>query len=192
MQTTQNGAAPYQLTLETRYRTGRLALLVIFGCSVVNVLANAFGLDVHFLFGAFLPYLLVLYGNLFTGRLPESYYENLNMDELVFLEDSFLVGMIFAAAFVTLLFLLGWFFSKTYQVNWLLFSLVLYALDAVVMLLLFGFGISLLADYALHGIGIGILASATVAGRRRRDYMRAKAREEHRPPVQSRYLEDEE
>ena len=73
----------------------------------------------------------------------------------------------------------------------MLFALVLYALDAVAMLVLFGFGTALLADYVLHGIAIGVLASATIAGRRRRIYLRAKHREENRPPVQSRYLEDE-
>ena len=181
----------YQQTLETKLQTGRLALLVIFTCSLLTVALGSFGLDVRILFGAFIPYLLVLYGNLFTGKLPESYYENLEMTELTFLEDSFLVGMISCAIFVSLLFLLSWFFSRAYQVNWLLFALVLYALDAVVMLLLFGFGLSLLADYVFHGIAIGVLASATVAGRRRRTYLRAKARTENRPIVQSRYLEDE-
>ena len=191
MLSTQKNPDPYQLTLETKYRTGRLALLVIFTCTALSMILNAFSLDVHLLFGAFIPYLLILYGNLFTGRLPESYYENLTMEELTFLPDSFLVGMMFAAAFVALLFLLAWFFSRAYQANWLLFSLVLYALDSVVMLLLFGFSLNLLADYILHGIAIGILASATVSGRRRRIYLRAREREENRPPVRSRYLEDE-
>ena len=192
MRETTQAADAYQMTLETKLQTGRLALLVILGCSLVTVVLGAFGLDIRILFGAFIPYLLVLYGNLFTGRLPESYYENIDTAELTFLDPSFLVGMVSAAVFVSLLFLLSWFFSKGYQVNWLLFALVLYALDAVVMVLLFGVRLPLLPDYAFHGIAIGILASATIAGRRRRAYIRAKQREESRPPARSRYLEDEE
>ena len=191
MHTTDQRGDAYQQTLETKYQTGRLALLVIFGCSLLCVILNAFGLDARVLFGAFIPYLLVLYGNLFTGKLPESYYENLDMSELTFLEDSVLVGMISGAVFVSLLFLLAWFFSKGYQVNWLLFSLALYALDAIVMLVLFGVSLTLIGDYILHGIAIGILASATVSGRKRRIYIRAAEREANRAPIRSTYLEDE-
>jgi hypothetical protein len=178
-------------TLRGKYRLGRLCILVVLALSAVQTLLISLGVNMVLVFSAFTPYLLVLYGRLLTGKLPPEYYEGEDMVTLEFLPGGFLIGTIALAVFLLLLYLLVWFFSKNEEGNWMLFGLILYAVDAVIMLVLFGIEWTLLFHYVLHGIVIGALASATSSGIRLRQILRARRRATPQPPQVSRYLEDE-
>ncbi len=178
-------------TLEMKYKSARWNLLIIVICTAINILLVSLKVDMFFLFSAYVPYLLVLYGNLFCGKLPPEYYEGEDMSTLTFFEDTFLVGMIATSIVVMLFYLLAWFFSKNEEGNWLLFALVLYGIDFIVMVIVFGIQLLMLFNYFIHGIAIGILASGASAGIKRRKILRARRAAASRPQVQSRYLEEE-
>lgn len=177
---------------EAKYKSARLNLLIIIACTAINIVLISLGTDTFFLFSAFVPYLLILYGNLLCGKLPPEYYEGEDMSTLNFLPDSFFWGMVATASVILLLYLLTWFFAKNEEGNWLLFGLVLYALDFIVMLIIFGFQLSMIVDYIIHGLGIGILASGVIAGIKRRKILRAMRASASRPQqVESPYPEEE-
>lgn len=177
--------------LEAKYKSARLDLLIIIACTAINIVMISLGVDMFFLFSAFVPYILILYGNLLCGKLPPDYYEGEDMSTLEFFPDSFLWGMIAASVVILLLYLLTWFFAKNEESNWLLFALVLYAIDFIAMVFLFGVQLSMLVDYIIHGLGIGILASGVIAGIKRRKILRARRATARQPQPQSSYLEDE-
>ncbi len=135
-------------TLEGKYLTSRINLLLVIGITFLNIVLLLLGSESYFLFSAYIPYYAVVMGMFYCGKFPSDYYEG--MTDMVYTEDSFLIVTIVFAVFVTLLYLLAWLCSKNHKVGWLIFALVLFGIDTFALLLIGGFDISMIIDILFH------------------------------------------
>ena len=134
--------------LESRYNSGVANLLAVVGFSLVNVVLLVLNSNTYFLFSACIPYVLADFGMAFCGLYPEEYYYDFADTE--FLDKSFLVLMLALAAVVILLFFICWFFARKKKVGWLIFALVLFAIDTVAMFYFYGFSADNIMDIVFH------------------------------------------
>lgn len=149
-------------TLQSKYNAARANLLWVLGFTLINIILAFIDSNTYFLFSLFIPYLLVLTGMLFTGRLTDGYLME-EFSDMEFLPDAALTIMVVIAAVIMLLYLLCWIFSKKNKVGWIIFALVLFGIDTALMLLLQGISGDTLIDTVFHAWVIISLASGISA-----------------------------
>ena len=134
---------------ENKYRVARHNLLIVVIFTLLNVLMLLLQSDTYLLFSASIPYYLVFYGMIFTGKMPEERYGG-EMAEYVVFDNSFFVVMLVLALMCIAFYVLFWFFSRKISTGWLIAALVFIALDTVGMFLLIGFDASMILDVLFH------------------------------------------
>lgn len=152
----------YRTTLETKYQTARMNLLLVVICTLVNMALIMFGNTTYFLFSASIPYFLVRIGAECCGKFPAEFYEKVQW-EGEFYPTSFLAIMLVIAVAILAVYLLCWIFSKK-KPAWLIASLVLFGADTLGMFYLYGFNLSMILDILFHAwiliyLIIGVVAN---------------------------------
>ncbi len=151
-----------RMALEGKYNAARMNLLLVIAFTVINlVLLFAAGGNFYFLFSAFVPYYAGIIGMLYCGKFPAEFYEDYVGFE--FLDNSFLFVMIILAVAFTLPYLIAWLCSKNHKVGWLIFALVWFGLDTVLMIFLNGIALDSLFDILFHAWVIYYLVMGIVS-----------------------------
>lgn len=148
-----HGQLSPRLNCERQYLSARANLLLVIIATAVNLLLLVSNSDLYFLFSATIPYYIVTMGMYFCGRFPADAYEDLGT-ELVFLDNSVFVITLVVAVISILLYLLAWFMSSKNRGGWLIFALVLFALDSAGLLLLYGLSLDKVLDIIFHAWGM--------------------------------------
>ncbi len=114
---------------EQQYRISRSNLLAVVVFTAINLLLLVTNANVYFLFSAYIPQLIASTGMYMTGKFPPEYY----LEDMVFLDSSVFVILLVIAFAVTLLYLLAWYKSKDRHSGWLVFALVIFGVDTLLM-----------------------------------------------------------
>lgn len=158
-QTPVNAIAFYQ----QKYSAARVNLLLVVIMTLINVVMAALGSDSYFLFSAIWPYSIALNGAFLTGKMPDDWYgPEMWPEEKAFLPDSFFYVMITIAAVILVLYLACWFFSKKNKTGWLIAALVLFGIDTLYMLFIYGIGADTILDIVFHALVVYYLISGIV------------------------------
>ena len=144
-----NNAPAQRQHYEQQFRTSRLNLLIVTIFSFVNILLLITNSDLYFLFSAFIPYFIAGMGMILCGRFPEEYYVG-ELEGMVFFDNTVFVILLVIAFAITLLYLLAWFMSKNKKEGWLIFALVLFGLDTLMMFSIDGFSFDSIIDILFH------------------------------------------
>ena len=131
--------------LENKYHTSRHNLLIVIVFTLINLVLLVTGGNSYFLFSAFLPYYMVDLGMYLCGKYPAEFYafEGANPE---FMDITVLYIVLAIAIVVLSVYLLCWILSKKNRVGWLIFALVWFGIDSIMMLLMAG---SAIADYII-------------------------------------------
>ena len=121
--------------LQNKFANARNNLLLVLVFTVVNIILLVTNSNSYFLFSASVPYLLADLGMLMCGMYPEDFYVG-DFAGMIFLDQSFLIIMLVLAAVILVLYLLSWIFSKKGKIGWLIFALVFFAIDTVLLVLM--------------------------------------------------------
>jgi len=121
--------------LQNRYDLARRYLLAMIIFTTINVVLIFYQHMTYFPFIIFVPYFLAVTGMMVTGKLPKTVYPD-EWAMFEFFDDSVLILLVAIIAVVLLLYLLCWFFSGKNKAGWLVFALVLFSIDMIVMLFL--------------------------------------------------------
>ena len=135
--------------LTNKYMGARHNLLLVVIFTAVNIGLLVAQSNSYFLFSASIPYYLVDLGMYLCGKYPMEYYADLGAVE--FFPNSFLAVMIVIAVVILALYLLAWILSKKPRVGWMIFALVIFALDTLFMLLIMGISADMILDVVFHG-----------------------------------------
>ncbi len=136
-------------TLRQRYNNGRNNLLSVVVLSTINLVLLVINSSSYFLFSASVPYLLVELGKFICGMYPAEYYAG-EFENFTFLPQSVFWVMLAIAVVIILLYLLSYLFSKKGRVGWLIFALVIFALDTVAMFWFYQLEADIILDIAFH------------------------------------------
>ncbi len=147
--------------LQDKYASSCNNILLVVALSLVNIILLVTNSNTYFLFSAYIPYLLADLGMLFCGMYPQEIYAQDFLD-MEFLPKEFLIITLCVAAVILILYFLSWIFSKKQKSGWLVFALVFFVIDTVVMFFLNGFIIDSVIDYIIHIWVIVSLASGLV------------------------------
>lgn len=131
MQTPPKGT---RAAYETTYMRSRSNLLLVVAFTLINVVFALLGQDSYFLFSATVPYFAAL-----VGRAGFEEYGS----------SAFLIIAGAIALVMVGVYFLFWCMTKRHR-EWMDAATVCFGLDCVGMILLFGFDISLIIDYAFH------------------------------------------
>lgn len=148
-------------TLQNKYNAARANLIAAIAFTVINIILLFIDGSPYFLFSIFVPYFIALMGMMITGKLPEEAYSE-EWTAIEFLDSSVLVVMLVIAIVILGLYLLSWIFSKKNRIGWLIFALVLFCIDTLLMLFLQGITQSII-DVIFHIWVIVSLASGISA-----------------------------
>ena len=151
--------------LAQNYNMARSNLLWVIAFTVVNIALTVSKSDMYFLFSAYVPYIISAFGMVFAGMYPDEDYEG--WEVVPPRTPAVLVVALAIAAIILVFYFLSWFLSKK-RVGWLIVSLVLFAIDSVVMLLMANIGESIV-DIVFHAWVILSLSRGIYA------YFKAKA-----------------
>lgn len=160
---TPNASSNKQL-LETRYNNSRTNLLIVVVFTVINLILLVMQSNVYFLFSAFIPYALTDVGMALSGMYPMEYYGE-DFSDMAFLDSSIFALLFGIAVIITILYLISWFFSKNNRYGWMIFALIIFAIDTVGMFTLIGFQIDSIIDIVFHvwvivSLALGINAAS--------------------------------
>lgn len=148
--------------LVAKYANSRHNILLVVIFSVINMTLLLTNADTYFLFSAYVPYLLTDIGMLMCGMYPEEFYVG-ELSAMEFLGKGFLGVMLAIAGVILLLYLLSWIFCKKNRVGWMIFTLVFFAIDTALLLLLNGIVLEMAVDYLIHAWVIVSLAKGISA-----------------------------
>lgn len=149
--------------LENKYNAARHNLLLVVIFTVINVIMLVANANSYFLFSSFIPYFLVDLGMYLCGKYPIEYYSDVaEAGELVFFDNALFVFTLVFAFIIVALYLLCWIFSNKNRVGWMIFALVLFAIDTVGMIALAGISVDYIIDYLFHGWVIYYLISGII------------------------------
>ena len=159
--------------LTARYTNARRNILILIIFTVLNIFLALTGSSVYLLFSAYIPYTLVEVGLLLSGKYPEEYYEALYGEQYHTLDFSgkgvILVLLVIVAAFVLLWYFISWKATRKASFGWMLFTLIYFALDTVVMLLIRGVSFGDIFDLLFHGWVLYSLTAGILALRKLRN-----------------------
>ncbi|MBR6564009.1 MAG: hypothetical protein IKK71_01015 [Clostridia bacterium] len=133
-----------------RYNNSRASLLLAIAFTVINMILVFCDSSRYFLFSLFVPYFLTYMGMFITGTFPAEVYGE-EFATMEFLPPKAMAIMLVAAVVILILYILSWIFSKKQRVGWLIFALVMFAIDTVLMLVLQGIAADSIIDLAFHG-----------------------------------------
>ncbi len=132
-----------------KYLNARSNILLVVIFSVLNIVLLLTQTNSYFLFSAFIPYVLVDLGMFMCGIYPAEYYAD--VEDMVYLDSSFLAVTIVIAMIIIGLYLLSWIFTKKLKIGWMIFALAFFSVDTIAMLTFNGFAIESLLDILFHG-----------------------------------------
>ena len=157
-----NDQAPQSTSqrLQNRFGSARHNLLLIVIFTTINLFLLVVNSSTYFLFSAFIPYAIVDIGMALCGKYPADYYGDLS--EFEFLDTSVLVVLLIIAVVLVSMYLLSWLMTKKGRVGWMIFSLVFFSLDTLLMLL-GGIDVSMIMDIVFHIWVIVSLTSGIIA-----------------------------
>ena len=134
---------------EQKYAASRMNLLLVVVCTLINIILLVTNTDTYFLFSAFIPYYIAGMGMLLCGRMPEDYYTG-ELAGIKFLDESVFYILLGVSIAFILLYVLAWFMSKKNRVGWLVFAIILFGLDTIVMLVNNGISLQSIFDIVFH------------------------------------------
>lgn len=165
--------------LSRRAASARMNIILIIILTVVNAALIFFDVDTYFLFSASVPYFLIFFTALYSGSMPDSAYDGVAVDEIVFLPQAFLGFAIAVAAVILGLYAVCFFASQSklknadgivtvrFNAAWLITATALFAVDTLAYLgLVFftvGFSFSTILDLAIHAYVIVTFIMGAVA-----------------------------
>ena len=135
--------------LETKYKNARGNLLVVLAFTAINIVLLVTQSDTYFLFSAYIPYALVSVGMILCGMFPAEYYGE-EFAGVEFYSSSIFAVFLAVAIVIMALYLISWIFSKKKKVGWMIFALVLFAIDTAGMLIIEGIALDSIFDIAFH------------------------------------------
>ena len=156
---------PPRVLYESKFKSARYNLLLVVGMTLINILMLFFGGSSYFLFSATIPYSLSIDGAYYTGRLPADYYADWP-DSVAFLGDGYLIVMLAIALAILAVYLCCFLFSKKLKIGWMITAAVMFVLDTLYMVFIYGVGIDSLMDILLHAWVLYYLISGVVYGRK--------------------------
>lgn len=148
--------------LESKFASARHNILLIVVFTAINIFLLVTNSNTYFLFSAYIPYILVDFGMLFCGMYPSEFYTG-EFGGMEFLDKSFFAITLGVAVVILVLYLLSWILSKKDRVGWMIFALVFFSIDTVLMFLLNGIAMESIIDVVFHGWVIYSLASGVHA-----------------------------
>ena len=125
-------------------------ILLVVAFTIINVILLATNSNTYFLFSAYVPYMLMDYGMYFGGMYPAEYYGEYFVAGMA-QSKGFFLCMIALIIVVLALYVLCWAFSKKNPKGWLIFALVLFGIDTVMLLVMLELSFDLILDYVFHG-----------------------------------------
>ena len=132
---------------ETTYMRSRSNFLLVVAFTLINVVFALLGQDSYFLFSATVPYFVAL-----IGRAGFNEY---GLSALLIIAGAIALVMVGV-------YFLFWCMTKRHR-EWVDAATVCFGLDCVGMILLFGFDISLIIDYAFHAYVMYYLITGSIA-----------------------------
>lgn len=150
--------------LEAKYNSSRLNLLLVVLFTVINVALLLTAQGTYFLFSASIPYYLVMMGMFLCGKLPAEFYDPAY--EYTFMDSSIYVMMTVIAVLIVLLYVVCFLLSGKQRTGWLIVATVLFAIDTVGMLLIYGINLQMLMDLLFHAWVMYYLIVGVIAGRK--------------------------
>lgn len=132
-----------------QYNVARVNVLSVVLLTLINVVLCLLGMDSYFLFSAIVPYFIASIGALWGGLYPPEYYADLEMTEADFMSTGFVVACAAIAIFIIALYFVCWLLSKKH-VAFMIAALVLFAIDTILMPVLFGISLDWILDYVFH------------------------------------------
>ena len=147
--------------LQTKFNNARGNLLAAVAFTVINIVLLFVDASSYFLFSIFVPYFITLMAMLVTGKLPAEFYTE-EWAGYEFLDGSVFWVVLVIAIVILGLYLLSWFLSKKNKVGWLVFALVIFCIDTLLMLYFQGISESIM-DIVFHVWVIVSLTSGIIA-----------------------------
>lgn len=146
--------------LNSWYKAGRNSILLII---VFTLFCTSFLLgkkDVEFLFSSSLPFYVSFFGK--DSDVFDARFENIDFLATSESRMMFITWVVFVV--VICLYFLAWLYSKKEGYGWLVFALVFYLFDTIVIVDNAGFTKWMLMDYLCHGLVLALLARGIYAG----------------------------
>ena len=135
--------------LQNKFNGARVNLLLVVLFSAINLVMLVLNSGSYFLFSASVPYIIGTMAMLLCGKFPAEYYER-SMDEYAFYGNGVFAVLIAIAVSIIALYLICWIFSKKPRVGFLVFALVLFAIDTAALFYNYGFDANMILDYVFH------------------------------------------
>lgn len=151
--------------LEQRYRSARGNLLIVLIFTAINMGLLITKQFTYFLFSAYVPYLITDIGMAMSGQYPAEYYTGDFADAAMFGKNFFYI-MLAVAVIILIVYLTCWIFSKDKKSGWIVFALVLFSIDTVLMLLLNGIASNMIFDLLFHAWVIYDLVNGIIAAKK--------------------------
>ncbi len=148
---------------ESKFTSARYNLLLVVGMTLINIVMLFLGGSSYFLFSATIPYSLSIDAAYYTGRLPDEYYLDWP-ESAAFLSDGYLVVMLGIALAILAVYLCCFLFSKKFKTGWMIAATVMFVLDTLYMVFIYGVGVESLMDILLHAWVLYYLISGVVYG----------------------------
>ncbi len=126
--------------------SARIDLVLLVMLSVINIIFLFTESQTYFLFSAYIPYTLASLGVVYSGNLPDIYYEGyegMTKEDFILFDDSVMYVLLAIAAVILAVYLLCFVFSKK-KMGWLIAATVLFAADTVYLL----YNVVLTLDFA--------------------------------------------
>ena len=161
----QNQGLSERAMLENKYKSARIDLLLVAIMTLVNVIFVITGSDTYFLFSATVPYLLSFLSALYCGMLSPEIYEYLDVATAEFLPAPVFYVALAIALVITALYVVAFFLSNKGRVGWLVFALIFFIIDTLVMFFYYGISFDMIIDYVFHAAVIVFLAMGIKAHR---------------------------
>ncbi len=135
--------------LKQKYNNSVIWLYIISAFTIINILSVIFGASFYFLVSSSVPYVIVSLGMVFCGMLPDEEYAGELVNLRLFDKPVFAIFVIIALLIVGL-YILSAIMAKKQKIGWLIFALVFFCLDTILMFLYFGFTIDIAIDAFFH------------------------------------------
>lgn len=148
---------------QQKFTSARYNLLLVIGMTLINIVMLFLGGSSYFLFSATIPYSLSIDGAYYTGKLPEEFYTDMPADAQ-FLPDSYLAIMLGIAIAILAVYFLCFLLSKKFKTGWMITAAVMFVLDTLYMLFIYGVGVDSVMDILLHAWVLYYLISGVVYG----------------------------
>lgn len=138
--------------LQNKFNGARSNLLLVVIFTAINLILLVTNSNTYFLFSAAIPYCIGVTAMDLCGKYPVEFYEEFvpGYDPANFYGNGVFAVLLAIAVTVIALYLICWFFSKKPRVGFLIFALVLFALDTVGMFVLMTISVDMVLDYVFH------------------------------------------